>query len=93
MIFDLLETKRKHVKKYSDIIPDRKLIEDALWKAWKTTPSKNNFMAYQLDVYGPDKEMEKEIMWNFAVANHINAEDVAVEKGYEDKTQEGKPNP
>lgn len=93
MIFDLLETKRKHVKKYCDIIPDRELIEDALWKAWKTTPSKNNFMAYQLDVYGPDKEMEKEIMWNFAVANHINAEDVAVEKGFADKTQEGEPNP
>ena len=93
MIFDLLETKRKHVKKYLDTIPDKKLIENALWKAWKTTPSKNNFMAYQLDVYGPDKEMEKEIMWNFAVANHINAGDVAVEKGFADKTQEGTPNP
>jgi len=93
MIFDLLETKRKHVKKYLDTIPDKKLIENALWKAWKTTPSKNNFMAYQLDVYGPDKEMEKEIMWNFAVANHINSEDVAVEKGFADKTQEGTPNP
>lgn len=93
MIFDLLETKRNHVRKYCDIIPDRELIENALWKAWKTTPSKNNFMAYQLNVYGPDKEIEKEIMWNFAVANHINAEDVAVEKGFADKTQEGEPNP
>lgn len=40
--FDLLETKRKHVKTYSDKVPEKELIERSLWKAWKTSPSKNN---------------------------------------------------
>jgi len=93
VIFDLLETKRKHVRKYSDTIPDKKLIEDALWKAWKTTPSKNNCMAYQLDVYGPDKEMEKEVIWNYVVNSHFLAEKRAVKKRFATKTQEGEPNP
>ena len=39
--FDLLES-RHHVKEYSDVIPAKELIEGALWKAWKTTPSKNS---------------------------------------------------
>ena len=43
--FDLLEKKRKHVRLYKkDIIPPNWQIEIALYKAWKTTPSKNNSM-------------------------------------------------
>ena len=49
--FDLLES-RHHVKEYSDKIPAKELIENALWKAWKTTPSKNNAMPYKVFVYG-----------------------------------------
>ena len=30
--FDLLETRRKHVRKYSDKIPPKELFEKALWK-------------------------------------------------------------
>ena len=44
---------------YSDKKVDRELVEQALYKAWKTTPSKNNAMAYQALVWGPDKKEEK----------------------------------
>ena len=47
--FDLLET-RHHVKKYSDKIPPRDIIEKVLWKTWKTTPSKNNAMPWKVFV-------------------------------------------
>ena len=62
--FDLLETKRKQVFKYSDKIPSKGIIEDALYKAWKTTPSKNNAMAYEVVVWGPDKKSEKQSIYN-----------------------------
>ena len=85
--FDLLETKRKHVRKYNDKIPDKKLIERALWKAWKTTPSKNNAMAYEVLVWGPDKELEKEVIHSLVVKNDKKNFDKAVEMKLTDKTQ------
>jgi len=92
--FDTLENKRKHVKKYHlDKIPEKEKIEKALYKAWKTTPGKNNAMAYQALVWGPDKELEKEAIHSLVVKNHIHAEDRAVEKKLMNKTQEGVPNP
>ena len=66
--FDLLETKRAHVLKYSDRMPDRKIIEEALYKAWKTTPSKNNAMPYQIHVW--HKQEHKEAMHKLSVRNH-----------------------
>lgn len=56
--FDLLEQKRKHVKFYKEDIPPKEKIERALYKAWKTSPSKNNAMPYQALVWGPDKVSE-----------------------------------
>ena len=56
--FDLLEN-RHHVREYSLIIPKKELIENSLWKAWKTTPSKNNAMPYKVFVYGPKHKEEK----------------------------------
>ena len=57
--FDLLE-KRRHVRTYkTDKHPPKELIEKLLWKTWKTTPSKNNFMPYNVHVLGPDKANEK----------------------------------
>ena len=73
--FDLLETKRKHVRRYSDKIPPIEIIEKSLWKAWKTSPSKNNAMAYQVLVWGPDKILEKEAIHSLCVKNHKDAED------------------
>jgi len=91
--FELLESKRKHVKTYSKKIPSKELIENALWKAWKTSPSKNNAMAYQALVWGPDKELHKEAIHSLCVKSHKDAEDKAVEIGLASITQGGKENP
>ena len=94
--FNLLEEKRKHVKKYSAKVPDKELIEQALWKAWKTSPSKNNMMAYSVHVWGPHLKEEKIAIHSLCVKAHKRAEDRAVEdvKMPEiQKTQGGVPNP
>jgi len=91
--FDLLETKRSHVKTYSKKVPPKKEIQDAVWKAWKTSPSKNNAMAYEVLIWGPDKKEEKQKMHSLCVKNHIHAEVTAVEKKLASKTQQGEPNP
>ena len=88
--FDLLEQKRKHVKTYSKKIPPKELIERALWKAWKTSPSKNNAMAYQALVWGPDKELEKIAIHSLVVKCHADVEDKAVADGQATKTQGAK---
>ena len=55
-----LLSKRNHIHRYKeDKIPPKELIDDLLYKAWKTTPSKNNFMPYNVNVLGPDKQEEK----------------------------------
>lgn len=91
--FELLETKRKHVKTYSDKIPPKELIEKALWKAWKTSPSKNNAMAYEVLVWGPEQKLKKEAIHSLCVKNHKAVEDRAVDEGLMDKTQGGVANP
>ena len=59
-----LLNKRQHVFAYdTENIPEKKVIEDLLWKAWKVTPSKNNFMPYHCNVLGPDKVEEKHKIW------------------------------
>ena len=66
--FDTLEKKRKHVRKYDlNKIPPKECIERALYKAWKTTPGKNNAMPYQVLVWGPDKQIHKEAIHSLVV--------------------------
>ena len=92
--FELLESKRQHVQKYyTDKIPDKEIIDKALHKAWKTTPSKNNSMAYECLVWGPDKKQEKENIWKVVTKSHHEVEKRAVKEGYADITQGGVPNP
>ena len=86
-LFNLLETKRKHVRTYSNKIPPKEIIEKALWKAWKTSPSKNNAMAYQALVWGPDKQEHKDAIHSLVVKNHKDVEDKAVKDGLATKTQ------
>tara|TARA_X000001036_G_scaffold96778_1_gene89554 strand:- start:853 stop:1575 length:723 start_codon:yes stop_codon:yes gene_type:complete len=77
--FDTLEQKRRHVKKYrKDMIPPRASIDRALYRAWKTTPGKNNAMPYKVHVWGPDMEIHKEAIHNLVVKNHRNVEVEAV---------------
>ena len=92
--FDTLEKKRKHVRKYDMTrIPPKEMIERALYKAWKTTPSKNNSMAYKVLVWGPDKELEKEAIHSLVRKSHIVVEENAVKEGLAKTTQKGVPNP
>lgn len=92
-LFNLLETKRKHVATYSNKIPPKEIIEKALWKAWKTTPSKNNAMPYQALVWGPDKQVEKEAIHSLCVQCHKDTEDKALRDGEATRTENGKENP
>ena len=91
--FDLLE-KRHHVVKYiKGKIPPKQHIETALWKAWKTTPSKNNAVPYKVFVYGPKKHKEKELVHKMVFENHKQAERNAVKRGEATRTEGGIPNP
>jgi|TARA_B100001250_G_scaffold135999_1_gene116383 hypothetical protein len=92
--FELLESKRKHIVHYSqDKIPEKKLVEDALYKAWKTQPSKNNMMAYFVDVYGPDKKLYKEYIWKLCNQNHIKTDKEYNAKGYSNVTHNARTHP
>jgi len=82
-----LLNKRQHVFKYdTENIPEKQLIEDLLWKAWKVTPSKNSFMPYHCNVLGPDKVNEKHSIWQKSMANKkaINEREIKdhKEEGY-----------
>ena len=77
---------------YSDRKVDRELIEQALYKAWKTTPGKNNAMAYQALVWGPDKQEEKNKIYSLCTKSHKAAEQRAVDKGLNTRIQD-EPNP
>ena len=91
--YELL-SKRNHIHKYKeDKIPPKELIDDLLYKAWKTTPSKNSAMAYTVYVYGPNSQNYKDICHQMCHRNHIKAEMKAVQEGLQDMTQGGKLNP
>lgn len=91
--FDLLE-KRHHVRSYiRGKIPPKEHVESALWKAWKTSPSKNNAMAYKVFVYGPKHHKEKELVHQMVHKNHIKAEKSAVARGQHTRTENGEKNP
>tara|TARA_Y100000385_G_scaffold144580_1_gene150122 strand:- start:31 stop:753 length:723 start_codon:yes stop_codon:yes gene_type:complete len=81
-ILDTLE-KRHHVLKYKpEIVPDE-AIKNLLYKAWKISPSKNNFMPYQVSVLGPYKQNEKNIIYNKVVRNHKFYDDIGLTKDTE----------
>lgn len=66
--FELLN-KRRHIHKFSVTPPPKEIIEKILWKAWKVTPSKNNFIPYNINVLGPDAVEEKEQVLNLSKLN------------------------
>jgi hypothetical protein len=68
-IFDTLE-KRHHVMLYKPEPVSKELFDDLLYKAWKISPSKNNFMPYQVSVLGPCKQDEKNKIYDKVVNNH-----------------------
>lgn len=75
-IFDVID-KRQHILEFdSQNIPKKSLIEECLWKAWKVTPSKQNFMPYTVNVLGPDNHEAKLKILSISQANQkkINEE-------------------
>jgi hypothetical protein len=81
VIFNTLQ-KRKHVIDYSkDDIPSKETVNDILWHAWKTTPSKQNMMPYQISVYGPEHEKAKDAAWSKVAGNHHAYEVYGTKKG------------
>lgn len=84
--------KRKHIHKFDTVnIPKKYVIEECLWKAWKVTPSKQNFMPYSIAVLGPDKRYEKEILWNLSRKHQksINEENAGKILGIKGHKEEG----
>ena len=64
--------KRRHVRQWMDEYPEKSVIESVLWKAWKVTPSKQNFIPYTVTILGPDKAIEKELVWGLSRKNKID---------------------
>ena len=91
--FDLIN-KRKHVRKFdTKKIPDKAIIEECLWKAWKVTPSKQNFMPYKIDVIGPEAKHDekRETVWSLAKQNKkfVNETNAEQYLGVKNHSEEG----
>ena len=72
--------KRHHVFEYEKKnIPDE-LVNELLYKAWKITPSKNNFMPYQVSVIGPNQQDVKDEVWKMCAFNHKRIEEDRFER-------------
>lgn len=55
-ILELLD-KRRHIRVFdTEHIPSEDVVKECLHKAWKVTPSKNNFMPYHVNVIGPENK-------------------------------------
>ena len=68
----------------TDDVPEKQLIEDLLWKAWKVTPSKNNFMPYHCNVLGPERVAEKHSIWMKSVKNKKEINEANIKDHKED---------
>src|SRR6056300_946445 len=63
---DEILSQRKHVMEFDKSVPPapKELIDTLLRRAWKVTPSKNNFMPYKVNVLGPEHQDEKNHLYN-----------------------------
>lgn len=52
---------------------DQNLFEQALYDAWKNTPSKNNFMPYKVHVISPKDRYTKELIYYKCLENETKA--------------------
>jgi hypothetical protein len=68
-MIDQILGKRRHVREYNkSIIPSKSTINSLLMLAWHVTPSKNNIMPYQVNVFGPENIREKRIIYRNCVS-------------------------
>jgi len=74
--------KYRYVREYEDSLSmPYEDFQQLLFKAWQVTPSKNNFMTYNVHVIGPDKQNVKELVYKKCVGNEGTVDSVAdVEK-------------
>jgi hypothetical protein len=56
--------KYRYIMEYdTEDVPDLHLIKQSLYEAWNTTPSKQNFMPYNIFVLGPEDKKIKELIY------------------------------
>lgn len=60
----------------------RSAIELLLWQTWKCTPSKNNFMPYNVNVVGPDQQEYKNLVFQNCLNNEGTATGLDVQTKY-----------
>jgi len=75
-MIDTILGKRRHVRDYdANHIPSKYLVDSLLKLAWHVTPSKNNIMPYQVNVFGPENKKEKKIIYKNCVSqeDYINS--------------------
>lgn len=70
-MIDNILSKRKHVMEFDRTAepPSKELIDELLRRAWKVTPSKNNFMPYTVNVLGPQHQAEKDHLYAKSLAS------------------------
>ena len=95
--YELL-SKRRHIHLFdTEKIPPKEQIDDLLYKAWKTTPSKNNFMPYHVNVLGPEHVRERKSITKKCMANKKEINEDKIPKHYSkehgDKWEEDGTNP
>ena len=85
--------KYKYVMEYdTENLPDPFIIKQSLYEAWNTTPSKQQFMPYNIFVLGPDDKKIKELIYYKALVREYETnfpkwdvdvlDPVAVEKAF-----------
>lgn len=62
MIENILKKRTNHSFFRNDKIPDKEVINEILDKAYNLTPYKNNFVKYEIEVYGPNHDEEKKYL-------------------------------
>jgi len=65
----------KYVLEFSDKEVKHQLIHQALNYAWKSTPSKNNFMNYSVHVLGPDNTNLRQGLYNKCLKQQMDSND------------------
>jgi hypothetical protein len=72
---DEILAQRKHVMEFDRTAepPSKELVDSLLRRAWKVTPSKNNFMPYTINVLGPEYQDEKDHLYRKSLASETSA--------------------
>lgn len=70
-LLELLDT-RRHTREWRDEVPSAQTVDGILWKAWKVSPSKQNFMPYTVTVLDTSKSKEKRLIWGLSKKNKIH---------------------